>query len=127
MNVGDTLRAAAEKIREIATAATPGPWTAHTEDVNTYPDGGTDYWYEGDVTPYVVTGSEWSVCDKTNANWIAVMSPLVAAPIADILDAHANQFDHDGYDDALEEWAPLALAHLILGDAADPATTGPPR
>jgi hypothetical protein len=61
--------------------------------VNTYPDGGRDHWYAGDVGPDVVQGSEWPVCSVPDAEWIAALSPAVAESLADLLRAVARHIE----------------------------------
>lgn len=85
----DTLARAISLIRGAAANATSGPWVARLENVNTFPQGGRDHWYAGDVAPDVVTGSEWPVCELGNTRWIALMCPEILAPALDAWLRHA--------------------------------------
>jgi hypothetical protein len=89
VTASELLSAAADRIRDLAAATTPGQWTARTE-TKRYAEGSLDYGYEGDVEvidngPKVIEGSEWSVCSADDARWVAALSPAVSAPLEAIL------------------------------------------
>jgi hypothetical protein len=87
-NPAAQLRAAAQLLRERATAATPGPWQARGD----YSDAIYSDTSEGIVD--VIAGGKWggeaSVFDNEHdATWIAMMHPGVGEPLAAWLDATA--------------------------------------
>ena len=94
----DELRAAAEKLRALATAATPGPWRDHDTHLGQYGYAATVLSGEGNdtdlrawlpsmsQTPWDETRNAWP-----DAAYIATMHPLVGTAIADLLD-HAAQY-----------------------------------
>lgn len=86
----ETLRAAAARLRELANAATPGPWrTAALRD--------DDPAYGMDVEPSVAVGNDSSgACDLADATWIATMSPSVAEPLAAWLETEIELDEPDG-------------------------------
>ena len=106
MSPAETLRAAAAKVRDTASNATPGPWEC---------DGIGDYgWTVRDVSPFgtFAIETEDSEQGQADAEWIALMSPAVAEPLAAHLERLADM--------ALLTGAPvmreaLALARKILG------------
>lgn len=119
MTPTETLRAAAAKLREIADKATPGPWSRYANlgyavfseafdpDV---PDG------VGDVT----NGSP----GEADADWIALMSPAVAEPLAAWLDGCAGEaaaMSHPGHwgicDEPDSVQHAIAVARAVLGEA----------
>lgn len=74
-----TLRRAAEKLRTLANAATPGPWTLRTDDFNVAVVGPHSSIYHRDGSP----GSH------ADALYVAALHPGVALALADWLDAEA--------------------------------------
>ena len=93
------LRDAAKVLRELAQAATPGPWEA----------GEACVWTDADLPSRVVVsdgrdgdGGAW---DEADAAFIATMHPGVALALADALDAHIQNHG----------FALVAVADLILG------------
>lgn len=95
----EQLRAAAQRLRELAGAATPGPWT--------YVPSSRGGWY---VDPQTVA----SVGRKVEAAYIAAMHPGVAQALAELLDAVAKDIADNvtlpGY-----AWAKAeTLARLVL-------------
>lgn len=107
MTPADQLRAAAEKIRTRATAATPGPW----EQTGIGDHGWTvSFLYPG-------TGIETDDSDqgRADADYIATMGPGLGLFLADLLDDQA-----DGDDEGvINPWA-LAVARAILGTPDQP-------
>lgn len=101
------LRAAAEKIRNRADVATPGPWKA---DHREYPE--RILGAEGNAD--VVAGSRWggeaNVFDNNNdAYHIALWHPGVAMLIADLLDASASVA-------ATSEWLGSKIEVLLMDE-----------
>jgi hypothetical protein len=122
----ELLREAAAKLRETATKATSGPWTTSGADT---------------VGQWSVYDAEWQVASAraynhtrsiggrrgpgyidpdANAAWIALASPLLAEPLAVVLEALAATIDEEGAcwtgvygDDEL-----ISIAKFILGDNA---------
>lgn len=88
MSPAATLRAAATKLRETASNATPGPWQSGGY--------GATGWTIGDGHGRLYIETEDSDQGKTDAAWIALMSPAVAEPLAAWLDGVAK--DIDGHD-----------------------------
>lgn len=99
----DELRAAATLLRETASKATPGPWTA-----GGYGSAG---WTVGDIRGDLYIETEDSEQGKADAAWIALASPALAEPIAAALESAGN--DLSG-----AEAAAAKLAHL--GEDFDP-------
>jgi hypothetical protein len=103
MSATDELRAAAVKLRRLAKDATPGPWRDSSVDgLNRYaalvsdtkpegrsPDGGWD-----DIEGYGGYLIGESLGGKDRA-YIATVNPVLALALADLLDAHADDFDWD--------------------------------
>lgn len=107
MSPADELRAAATLLRETASKATPGPWerplntrykhivTAAKPDdeLGRYRDGRP----EKVVVALIETWSNGAHVRKRNGRdleWIALMSPAVAEPDADLFDAIADLVEH---------------------------------
>ena len=100
MNPTDELRTAAEKLRSLATAATPGPWRQHDTHLGQYGYAATVLSGEGNDTdlrawlpsmsqePWDETRNVWP-----DAAYIATMHPGVGAALADWLDAEAAIWD----------------------------------
>ena len=87
----ETLQAAAAKLRELVKKATPGPWTAHSDGL---------VWPERMGDP--VSGST----EQEDAEWIAFAHPGVAEPLADWLDAQAEDLG----------WHMAAWTHVNPGE-----------
>lgn len=134
MSEADVLRRAAERLRGLAEAATPGPWTWEGD----YPDGHcphNDEW--GDHGPNLVTVATKHVVGRTmewdapiaivisstgydasslnirdeDADYIAVMHPEVAKALAVWLNETALRWDW-----VEERELALTLARLVLGE-----------
>jgi hypothetical protein len=116
----DELRAAAEKLRSLAHAATPGPWRQHDTHLGQYGYTATVLSGEGNDTdlrawlpsmsqePWDETRNAWP-----DAAYIAAMHPGVGRALADLLDDQA-----DGDDEGeINPWA-LAVARQINGTAS---------
>lgn len=102
----ERLRSAATRLREVAGAATPGPWEA-------IPDGPGDWPVEGGGN-YLCHSPDDGVRgghDEGDATYIAMMHPPVALALADWLDDTANEVEsHATYSpDALR------VADAVLG------------
>lgn len=93
------LRAAAEVLRERAGAATPGPWRAHDTWLN---EGG----YAGAVlhtppggqallawVPSFTADPGGYRQQVVDAQWIALMSPAIAEPMAHMFECCADRWD----------------------------------
>ena len=88
MTPAEELVAAAAKLRETATAATPGPW----EDVSTDDTGAWPRWilgapnadgYGQDVlVVHEEVAEDYSVIAREDLAWIALASPALAEPLA---------------------------------------------
>ncbi len=104
----DELRAAAEKLRKLAQAATPGPWEYDPEP----------YGY-GDDIYYDVDGDNggWAAHAESQptAAYIAAMHPGVGLALAEWLEAEAAQAE---FADGWESPHSTTLARLINGGAS---------
>lgn len=129
MTAADRLRQAADKLEQRATAATRGPW--RMSDVE-----GIFYVVSPSHGP-VTMDLDNPVCDydregvaiertedeggRADGEWMALMNPTIAAPLAAWLRAEAEQEAaiahlHHGEDDG--RVPALAVADVILGDAS---------
>ena len=116
MSPSETLRAAATKLRETASKATPGPWQIGPEfgDMVTSPEPN----WNGNPTVIASDladghpGFDWN-----NVAWVALMSPAVAEPLAAWLETCANDLaDARHYIDEPNSCEhALAIARSILG------------
>lgn len=116
----DLIRRAAAMVRERATAATPGPWTAHLLPADEhhrhpahwvkaeYPDGAA-------VSSEVVADCPWRQAD---ADWIATMHPGVGPALAAWLEQAADALTGT---DVPDNEPALATARALLGEWADHA------
>ena len=102
------LTAAADRVRDLAAAATGGPW-------ETIGDTG-GIWREASPKRAVRTSPGYlgSMEAAENARWIAALSPATAAPIEAMFRfaALAHQMDNAGTQDENA----LALARAVLGE-----------
>lgn len=136
------LRAAAEKLRRLAAAATPGPWEIE------YTYGGTapqaifrmDPQYPGDPDQAVSLGvMEDNPADNA---WVATVHPGVAGPLAELLDTAASHEPQRTAPDmepygcvkcggsdgagACDTWLDgLAVARMIVGEPCEQAGREP--
>lgn len=120
------LRAAADKLRRLAAAATQGPWEGVVDD---HGRKGIDASVWADSIGYYVTEKISSGARHTaDATYIAAMHPGVGIALADWLDEQA-QFDQLFREGGLPTPEParaLAVARQILGTTGqqpEPATT----
>lgn len=80
----DLLRRAAETLRQHAQAATPGPWACDSD--------GEVFSNASDEQPEV----GWFAIKKAgNGPYVVLMHPPVALALADLLDAVAENMEHD--------------------------------
>lgn len=98
----DELRAAADKIRVLATTATDGPWRQ---------SGIGDQGWTVDTPHAFVAETEDSEKGRADADWIAGMHPGVGGTLADWLDETARNAEPFGVINARA----LAVARAILG------------
>lgn len=97
MKPTEEVRAAAQKLRHLATEATPAPWSQRWDHQELQVHG------PGQKPPYSV--AEWTYavatvepqateqraeCDTADADWIATMHPGVGALLAQLLDNAAT-------------------------------------
>lgn len=100
----DTLRAAAERLRTLSTAASDGPWTMNQ-------------WGNVETACNEEVAEVWPLnCGPdTNARYIAAMHPNVGTALAQWLDVHATRFSTwKGPHISEELAAALAVARAIL-------------
>jgi hypothetical protein len=116
----EVIRAAADRLEELAGKATPWPWRDDAGDGYV-----TAEWSEGDETTWE------TVADTTAANgaWIAALSPAVAEPlvawlryIARRIEVESRIFTTASQREALagKHSHPIALARAILGEEQQP-------
>lgn len=140
MTPTETLRAAAVRLREVAGAATPGPWRDSGVQGNRYsalvsdtmPTGRPTRGGWDDTEGYggYLVGESIVAPDRA---YIALMHPLVGLALAEWLDVVARDWalaedqadpllpDADGWMTAIEDTLDshaLAVARLILGEVA---------
>jgi hypothetical protein len=115
-----TLKAAAAKLRETAAKATPGPWTAQEVPDEAYVEimAGTEVAVAHAVCEHAAT---WGAA--ADADWIALMSPALAEPLAAGLELTAEHWrperdlaKHYPARHAMQQEA-LTAARTILGEA----------
>lgn len=127
MTPAETLRAAAAKVRDTASRATPGPWQIDPEfsDMVTSQEpnwNGNPTVIASDLHDGEVSG------DWNNVAWVALASPEIAKHIADWLDAEADAWPaapvHTStWTTSRRRRAALALARDITGQDSE---TGDP-
>ena len=96
----EDLRAAAAKLRELATAATPGPWRQHDTHLGQYGYTATVLSGEGndtDLRAWLPSMSQepWDEARNVwpDAAYIAAMHPGVGLALAELLEHHALHVD----------------------------------
>lgn len=96
----DELRTAAEKLRALATAATPGPWRDHDTHLGQYGYAATVLSGQGndtDLRAWLPSMSQQPWDEARNvwpdAAYIAAMHPSVGTALADLLDYAAQYAD----------------------------------
>lgn len=123
----ELLQAAADKLRALATAATPGPWRSHDTHLGQYGHTATVLSGHGNATElraWLPTMSYESWDEKRNvwadAAYIAAMGPVVGLAVADWLEREARQERYTlaefGHRSASNEAKAVALQ--ILGEEA---------
>lgn len=125
MSPGEELREAARLMRERAQAATPGPWEnpLHNEVTHGY----AFEWPSRHIATWIATcdSGDEDVSEEqevANAQHIAGMHPLVAAPFADLLEAAAFCGCMEGDDHWELRSAAIRAARAYLGtDDSPPA------
>jgi|SRR5262245_31435521 len=117
MTPSEILTAAADRVRDLAAAAKPGPWTLYDRGVC----------WEIPELPEMHDGL--SGFREGDARWISALSPAIAEPLSRMLawaskvcaDAEADGWDRDRIwaesDDSMR--AALDLAESILGSGVD--------
>lgn len=120
MSAAVELRTAADKLRELAEGATPGPWDwepAIPSQLGAHHDAGL-------TSPSCRLTSGHDVWIR-DAVYIAAMHPLVGLALADLLDdvaEHAewnDEFDGSPPESVITGYAPaLRIARLINGSAS---------
>ena len=104
----DLLRRAAEKLREHATAATPGPWEVRQKG---YPH----IVWQGDPDAFQVISTNLAGNVAPDSEFIALMHPPVALALAELLDDMADLIEVFPRDDEMAGTQKLvALARTIL-------------
>lgn len=105
----DTLRRAAARMRELAEAATPGPWKLWGMEVRASTDGTSNL----DTSLPVAATRHESGLYTHNADHIAAWDPTVALAVAAWLDLVARLLD-DGFDANAETQAAFVVARRFL-------------
>lgn len=119
----DELRAAAEKLRALATAATPGPWRDHDTHLGQYGYAATVLSGEGNdtdlrawlpsmsQTPWDQTRNAWP-----DAAYIAAVHPLVGLALVKLLEAQLWIAENDpGSFGTVTDKIALTIARHING------------
>jgi len=121
----DELRSAAQTLRSLAEAATPGPWRQHDTHLGQYGYAATVLSGEGNDTdlrawlpsmsqePWDETRNAWP-----DAAYIAVMGPNVGLALADWLDVaadYADRWPSDHQTNSPFRQGALAVARQING------------
>jgi hypothetical protein len=118
----DTLRAAAARIREVAQAATPGPWT----DLD---NGDRIVHFPSEDRPHEPVVDEPLIANPANGKQIEMWHPLVTDAVADLFTTLAGLLDNPPVE-YLDEFnlrafpdhrvvnPALRVARLILGEVA---------
>ncbi|MCX4885914.1 hypothetical protein [Streptomyces sp. NBC_00847] len=119
----DELRAAAEKLRTLATAATPGPWRDHDTHLGQYGYAATVLSGEGNdtdlrawlpsmsQTPWDETRNAWP-----DAAYIAAMHPSVGTELAKLLEAQLWIAENEpGSFGTVTDKIALGIARIING------------
>lgn len=99
----DLLRRAAAKLRETAELALPAPWTV----IPVPGDRGYDVTAFPSLSVYVAQD-----LSEYDAEWIALMGPALAEPLAEWLESVAAEGR------ASRRTGPMAVARAILGEAS---------
>ncbi|MET7395590.1 ead/Ea22-like family protein [Dactylosporangium sp. NPDC005572] len=110
MPAEELLTRAAAKLREIAEAATPGPWT---EDIT-----GSVQGPDRRRVVYSVGIAEGRFPRDSDRALITAMHPPVALALADLLDSYAIRTPFAGWD-GINGQHLIALARAVLREEAD--------
>lgn len=125
MTPAETLRAAAERVRELAAKATPTPWRLdgpwwHDESGPTARGSRTAVpallITAGEHRRAVLIGPPASRTDGADLQWAITLSPAIAEPLAVWLYATADLIDSEPVRPVTPKRPALALARAILGD-----------
>ena len=95
MTPADELRQAATRLRELAADATPGPWSVTVDD-DVVADTVDSGYGPQSVAPNVITPEDMK--------WIAAMSPVIAEPMADLLDHASDWYSEPRQFSLAAEW-----------------------
>jgi hypothetical protein len=111
----ELLQAAADKLRALATATTPGPWIADASIPYGHRVGSVN-----DADWITWTGEYGETGSDSDAAYIAAMHPLVGLAVADWLEREARQERYTlaefGHRSASNE--AKAAARVVLGEEA---------
>lgn len=92
MSPQEELRAAAKLLRETAAKATPGPWDAgHITGIG---------WCVSDTTISICVATEDGWVSKGDVSWIALANPVLAEPLANLLDHITTEQNREPCDGA---------------------------
>lgn len=115
----ELLREAAAKARELATAATPGPWAdPYFEDEREHPGDGGWWIHNGQVgtAEYAVAATvPFNPRGQADAEHIAAWHPAVALVAADLWDNAADWVEFSGNEGSDGIRQALAFARVFLG------------
>lgn len=120
----DELRKAAEKLRTLATTATPGPWRQHDTHLGQYGYAATVLSGEGNDTDLrawlpSMSHKPWDEARNVwpDALYIAAMHPGVGAALADWLDSAAELHEEGPHHDCQwcgdEDWPCADIRHAL--------------
>ena len=120
MSPDERLRAAAARLREVAGAATPGPWERQEKWALIYSgsDAVVHAFYAGvcECCGEGIEDNAQALASVEDTTYIAMMGPPVALALADWLDAEAQDRSHDpGKHDGSPSGYALAVADAVLG------------
>ena len=124
------LLAAADRIRDLAAAATPGPWRQHdgwwpgTLGVvaSVLSGEGTDTEVRALLPTYEETPNSEARNVRNDAAWVAALSPAVAEPLIWILEAGAQEAEamEEQGEEVNPNWALLKLARVLVPTGETP-------
>lgn len=114
MTPSDLLRAAADRVRDLAAQTTPGRWMSFA----TLSGGASVVALSTDGPGTPIMGAQMATATvEADGAWIAALSPAVSPMIENLLRDAASDLQADGgvvQDSATEEL--IKLARVILGD-----------
>jgi hypothetical protein len=121
VSAADTLRRAADLLRETAKNATPGPWGVERVHKDSY----GIYSYSGHAFAATVGDLTADPCARADADWMAMVSPALAEPLAAWLEGCAGQAESMTHPDDFaicdepgSVQDALAVARALLGEDA---------